>query len=105
MSIKPIDMQTNIGQMHEVARNTQIRSEAVAEQQNILDKESDEKSRQVGSRLEENKKLEHARIMREEQQRRRGRQQQDKEGEEKKEAKEKSAAVDETMGRFIDIKK
>jgi len=45
MSIKPIDMQTNIAQMHEVARNAQVKSEAVVEQQHVLDKESLERSR------------------------------------------------------------
>jgi hypothetical protein len=37
MSIKPIDMQTNIGQMHEVARNAQVKTEAIVEQQHVLD--------------------------------------------------------------------
>lgn len=66
MSIKPIDMQTNIAQMHEVARNAQVKTEAIVEQQHVLDKESLEKSRLTNARLEENKKAEKNAIMREE---------------------------------------
>jgi len=51
MSIKPIDMQTNIAQMHEVARNAQVKTEAIVEQQHVLDKESLEKSRLTNARL------------------------------------------------------
>jgi len=105
MTIKPIDMQTNIAQMHEVARNNQVRSEAVTEQQHVLDRESDEKSKQVSSKLDENKKLEQARIMREDKKRQKGKDR-SRDGEKEAERREDAPPpYDGTMGRFIDIKK
>ena len=58
MTIKPIDLQINIAQMHEVAKGEQIRTEGIAEQQHLRDKESDEKSKLIQSRLDESKKAE-----------------------------------------------
>ncbi|HNU90561.1 MAG TPA: hypothetical protein PKO25_01655 [Spirochaetota bacterium] len=105
MSIKPIDMQTNIAQMHEVARNAQVKSEAVVEQQHVLDKESLERSRLANARLEENKKAEKNAIMPEEKRHSRsgtygGREEGGGEREE-----ENPPPTDEKIGRFIDVKK
>jgi len=44
MAIKPIDLQTNIAQMIEVARGEHSRNVAVVEQQHILSKESQDKT-------------------------------------------------------------
>jgi hypothetical protein len=104
MSIKPIDMQTNIAQMHEVARNAQVKTEAVVEQQHVLDKESHEKSRLTRARLEENKKAEKNAIMREDKRRYRGGSQEER-GEENARQEEESLPSDEKIGRIIDVKK
>ncbi len=105
MSIKPIDMQTNIAQMHEVARNAQVKTEAVIEQQHMLDKESLERSRLTRARLEENKKAEKNAIMREEKRHFRGGSQEGH-GEEGAQKEEESAPpLDEKIGRIIDVKK
>ncbi|HEY1405975.1 MAG TPA: hypothetical protein VF857_05140 [Spirochaetota bacterium] len=53
MSIKPIDMQTNIGQMHEVARKEHAQSDAVHLGLHQLDKESSDKAAVADSRLDE----------------------------------------------------
>lgn len=104
MTVKPIDMQVNMSQMHEVARNEQVRSAAVAEMQHGLEKESNEKGKDVKSRLEENKKAEKAAIMKDDfgKGRRRNR-----EGKKEREQDEPDTETyqDERMGRFIDIKK
>lgn len=107
MSIKPIDLQVNVAQMHEVAKGAQVRTDAVAEQQHVLDKESLGKSRQANTTVEENKKTEHAVIMREEKRdRRRGGEKENKESSAGAGEKEgEQGPVDEKMGRFIDIKK
>lgn len=108
MSIKPIDLQVNVAQMHEVAKGTQVRTDAIAEQQHGLDKESLEKSRLADKTVEENKKAERTIIMHEEKHgRRRGGEKNEQEpgAGDKREGSEESGPVDERMGRFIDIKK
>jgi len=102
MSIKPIDMQTNVGQMHEVARGSQVRTDAILEQQHMLDKESNDKSRLVNSKLEENKKAEKTIIMKENKRKFKGEKHKDKgEGKEGEPGK----MTDDRMGRIIDVKK
>lgn len=110
MSIKPIDLQTNIGQMHEVARGEQARTEGVVEQQHVLEKESDEKSRLVQSRLEENKKAERTIIKREEggqerRQRERGREREHEEKSEEEHEPARRPAKGTHLGTIIDVKK
>jgi hypothetical protein len=107
MSIKPIDMQTNIGQMHEVAKNQQVKSEAIITQQQLLEKESGEKANLTKSRLDENKKAEHATVRpdeEKEQQKRRARQA--KANSQKKQKNSNTEIVENSnLGRIIDIKK
>jgi hypothetical protein len=103
MSIKPIDMQVSIGQIHEVAKSEQARSTAASVLQQSLDGEAGKKSREVPTRVEENKKTEHAIITNEEKERggRGG-------GKREKGSRGKDqhgAAKDERMGLFIDILK
>ncbi|TAL39463.1 MAG: hypothetical protein EPN93_01495 [Spirochaetes bacterium] len=107
MSIKPIDMQSNVGQMHEVARTTHVRAEALVEQQHVLDKESVDKGNLVNSRLEENKKAEKGIIMREERNQKRGEGHGDRgEGKGHGSPDEKAPPLeDEKLGRIVDIKK
>jgi hypothetical protein len=107
MSIKPIDLQTSIGQMHEVAKGEQGRSAALVEQQHVLEKESNEKSNLVNSRLEENKKAEKTVIMKEEE-RGRGRRpfrEKEKNDSSGRKTDEEEALKDDRMGLIIDIRK
>ena len=62
MSIKPIDLQVNINQMHEIGRGEQARTGAIAEQQHVLDEESSKSSKMKNSRLDESKKAERTEI-------------------------------------------
>jgi hypothetical protein len=107
MPIKPIDLQSNIAQMHEVAKGEQVRTEGVVEQQHVLEKESNEKSRLVQSKVDENKKAERTIIMREEgKSKERMLREKEREKREKKEREDKAGTVtDNTMGRIIDVKK
>ena len=66
MTIKPIDLQTNVAHMHEIAKSEQGRSVAYVEGQHKLEKNAAEEARRVRSRLEENKHAEKTSIMREE---------------------------------------
>lgn len=56
MTIKPIDLQTNIGQMTEVGKHEHSRLGSLAAQQQILDKEANEKSILKNTRLDESEK-------------------------------------------------
>ena len=62
MSIKPLDLQTNIGQAPEVGRTQHAQAEALAEQAHRLMKESDDKSKTADSHLDEAEKAEHSAI-------------------------------------------
>jgi hypothetical protein len=62
MSIKPIDLQTNMGQVHEVARNQHAHIGAMSEQLHHLDKEADDKSKNADYRTEETREAEHTGI-------------------------------------------
>ena len=76
MSIKPIDLLTNVGQTPEVGRTQHAQAEALIEQLHHLDKESGDKARTADTRLDESREAEHATIRREEEKgqgRRRGR--------------------------------
>lgn len=103
MAIKPIDLQTNIAQMIEIARGEHVRNAAVIEQQHILSKESQEKTNIQKEKVEENKKAEQTKILNEEKQFNKGKQ--FKEGEKKKKQEEPELLEDVTMGRIIDVKK
>ncbi len=106
MSIKPIDLQTNIGQMHEVARHSHVRTESLVEQQHVLDKESVDKGNLVNSRLEENKKAEKGIIMREDKRFRHGEHPGEHSGgREQGKQDEPPPPRDEKLGRLVDIKK
>jgi hypothetical protein len=105
MAIKPIDLQVNIGQMHDVAKSEQARASAASEVQSSLAGEAGQKSRLVPTRIEENKKAEHAIITNEEKAegRRKG-------GKRKRNGKETGQETgeglrDERMGLFIDVRK
>ncbi len=103
MSVRPIDMQININQAPEVARTEHARATAIAETQQALEKESNQKAQQVPSHLDENKKVERIVIKKDEfakERRQKGK------GEEKRKApEEKAQSESETMGRIIDVRK
>jgi hypothetical protein len=108
MSIKPIDLQTNIGQMHEVGKNEHLRSSALAEQQIGLDKEANDKSKMINSRLDESKKAEKTAIRDEEKKRERKAGQEGHEGKgggSDGEREKKKGLKDDRMGNIIDILK
>ncbi len=102
MTVKPIDLQTHINQMHEVAKNTQERSAAAAVLQNVLDQESEEQTRLVNTKLDENKKMEKTSITHDEHGKRKRHGKRKKEEESQEEDK---VLTDERMGKFIDVKK
>jgi hypothetical protein len=103
MTIKPIDLQTNIAQMIEVARGEHARNVAVVEQQHILSKESQEKTNIQKEKVEENKKAERTIILNEEKQFKKGKQ--FKEGEKKEKQEQPEVLEDTKIGRIIDVKK
>jgi len=105
MSVKPIDLQTNISQITEVGKNEQVRNEALIQQQNALAGESDEKSRLVKSRMEESKKGEGAAI-RDQEEEEKGRRGKKRRGPVRKDGQEtagKKPSRDERLGRIIDV--
>ena len=105
MSIKPIDLQTNIAHMHEIAKGEHGRSAAFIEGQHSLEEDAEEQARRVRNKLEENKQAEKTSIMREEgfRKKKEGRSPQ-KEKSEKSETDE-DLVKEEKMGLMIDVKR
>jgi hypothetical protein len=106
MSVKPIDLQSNISQIIEVGRNEQARTDAVVGQQHVLANESGEKSKLTPTKMEELKKGDNAVIQdnqKEEKKREREQQKQSGKGEDAGVKKEKR--VDDRMGHIIDVLK
>ena len=104
MTIKPIDIQTNIVQMPEVGRNEQARQEALIAQQNILDLEANEKSIAKNNRLDEAEKGEGTSIRDEDKSDGRSRYMNKEDENKKKEKDPKREKIrDEKMGNNIDI--
>lgn len=101
MTIKPIDLQTNIGQMSEISKNEHARQGALVAQQQILDSEANEKSNLKNTKLDESEKGEKTSIKDEhkKQSAEHGSQQRQQKQEEKKTEKMK----DDRMGKIIDI--
>jgi hypothetical protein len=106
MAIRPIDLQTNISQVNEVGKDAQARTDAVVQQQHVLEKESGEKARLVNTKLDEAKKGESAVIKdqqkKEEKKREHALQEQGAQG---KKRSRKSRSKDDRMGNIIDILK
>jgi len=101
MTIKPIDLQTNIGQMAEVSKHEHARQGALAAQQQILDVEAGEKSKLKNTKLDESEKGEKTSIKDEHKQHgsHHGSGQKQENHEDKKNEKMK----DDRMGKLIDI--
>lgn len=107
MTIKPIDLQTNIAHMHDIAKNEQGRSAAYIEGQHSMEKNAGEEARRIRSKLEENKHAEKTIIMREERQRyKRDKRYRHDVNEEEKNGGEKSNSLkQENIGIKIDVKR
>jgi len=104
MSIKPIDLQTSIGQMPEVSKNEHARQGALAAQQQILDKEANEKSILKNTRLDEAEKGERTSIKDEHKSGEKYNPEHSSEEEQKKhDTKSGEKMKDDKMGKIIDI--
>ena len=104
MTIKPIDLQTNIGQMTEVGKHEHSRQGVLAAQQQILDKEANEKSILKNTRLDESEKGEKTSIKDEHKQGEKHEPgQSGGQGEKKLENRSTEKMKDEKVGRIIDI--
>ena len=103
MTIRPIDIQTNVAQMLEVGKNEQAKQAALAEQQHILDKKAREKSNLADSKLEELKEGDKTAI-RDEDKKGDRRERKGKEKGDKRVPHETGTEYkDDRMGRIIDI--
>ncbi len=104
MTIKPIDLQTNIGQMTEVGKHEHARQGSLAAQQQVLDKEANEKSILKNTRLDESEKGEKTSIKDEyKQSERHGTASEGEQEKKKQEEKSSEKMKDDKMGRIIDI--
>ncbi len=104
MTIRPIDLQTSLGQMPEVSKNEHVRQGALAAQQHILDKEAHDKSILKNTRLDEAEKGEKTSIRDEHKQSERHSFEHNAEQDQKKqENKTDEKMKDDKMGKIIDI--
>ncbi len=104
MTIRPIDLQTSIGQMPEVSKNEHARQGALAAQQQILDKEANEKSILKNTRLDEAEKGERTSIKDEHKKHERHSPEHGSEQEQKKpQTGTDKKMTDDKMGKLIDI--
>jgi hypothetical protein len=107
MTIKPIDIQTNIAHMHDIAKIEHGRSAAYIEGQHSLEKNAEEEAKRIRNKLEENKHAEKTVIMREERQR----QKKDKkyrnnpDDNEHIEGEKSNSLISENIGLKIDVKR
>ena len=105
MTIKPIDLQTNISQMHEVGKHEHNRSISVTEQQHVLDKESADKSALINNKLDETRKGERTAIREDEGNKKKRHEKKEQPPAEKKPGAEKKVRTmkDDKVGRIIDV--
>ncbi|OHD66826.1 MAG: hypothetical protein A2176_12195 [Spirochaetes bacterium RBG_13_51_14] len=95
-----------MSQLTEVGREQQARTEAVVEQQHMLEKESGEKARLVNTKLDESKKGESA-VIHDQQKKEEKKREQAREGHEAggRKAAKKGRSSDDRMGNIVDILK
>ena len=104
MPIKPIDIQTNIGQMTEVSKYEQARQGALMAQQNMLNMEANEKSIAKDNRLDESEKGERTSIKDEDKKNEKYRfENKDREKKEKEEPDNREHMRDDKIGNNIDV--
>ena len=105
MSVKPIDFQTNIAKILDVAKDEEGRAAALSGQRQAREEEASEKSKLANSRLKENREIEKTAIEREENRKKRGKKRGGRDREEKMRQEDKGVLKDEKIGNIIDIKK
>ncbi len=107
MAFKPIDLQTNISQMVEVAKNQSLKSDALAEQQHFLDKEAADNSKEAATKLDEMDETEKGTIQEEKDKKRKKKYMKKNEEDDSlnKDEKRKVLSTDDKMGRIIDVLK
>ncbi|MBN2040969.1 MAG: hypothetical protein JW864_13070 [Spirochaetes bacterium] len=104
MTVKPIDLQTNLAHLHEIAKGEHGRAAANIQGQHSLEETAEEKARLTKSRLEENKQAEKTSIMKEEGFK--GKKQNKKQNKDESEDEEKkNISKIEKMGIMIDVKR
>jgi sRNA-binding protein len=104
MAITPIDLQTNISQVIEIGRTEHAKAELLVAQQHLLEKQSTDKSKNTNTVLEESKKTEKTEIRHEEHNERNSNHEQGSENKKDENAPE-TRAIDDKMGKFIDVLK
>ena len=106
MTIKPIDLQTNMNQMSEVGKTEHTRLNSLTDQQLLMDKQAADKSNLVNTRLDESEKAEKTAIRDENKKHDKQSASGHGEGREKKEApRPRDRMKDERMGKIIDVLK
>lgn len=106
MTIKPIDLQTNIAHLHEIAKNEHSKSAVFVEREHSLEKNAEEGANRIRSKLEENKHAEKTSIMREEGFKGKREKQLKQENNNKENQEEKKDILkNEKMGLNIDVKR
>jgi len=104
MSIKPIDLQTNIGQMTEISRHEHARQGALIAQQHLLDNEALNKSLLKNTRLDETEKAEKTSIKDEDKKKeKQGFEQHIDKESAREDNKKKEKMKDDRIGNIIDI--
>ena len=105
MPIKPIDLQTSIGQLPEVGKSEHAKQGIIAEQQHLLDKQAAEKSNLVNTRLDQTEKGEKTAIRDEEKKKSGSEKEKEEREHRKKEEEGKERLKDDRMGKIIDVLK
>jgi hypothetical protein len=105
MSIKPIDLQVNIGQLPEIARGEHGRSTAVIEGQHVLEKDAGDHARSIKDKLDENKMAEKTIILREDGFQKNKKKKSGKEHANGSAGKNSNSSKDEKKGTMIDLKR
>ena len=103
MSIKPIDLQTNIGQMTEISRHEHARQGALLAQQHLLDNEAQNKSILKNTRLDEAEKGEKTSIKDEDKKREKQNLERDTDKEADRDEKKNEKMKDDRIGNIIDV--
>ncbi|MBN2433671.1 MAG: hypothetical protein JXK07_00225 [Spirochaetes bacterium] len=62
MAVSPIDLQTNMGHMHDVAKQAQSRAENLLNQHQFLDRESELESNRHKDRVDANRESDESRM-------------------------------------------
>jgi len=110
MTVRPIDLQSNMSQITQVGKAEQARVDALVTQQHLLERESMEKAKVIDTRTENLKKDEKTLAVNEEmgrgkKRREPGKDSEDEQGKKEKDLTPHSLSKDDKMGRIIDVLK